>query len=68
MESVSADSSSAKFAVKEERLGRRSRRMKESMEPFFFFFKDRGDLLKTWNKIFGGTFSPFTQPSDFLGP
>lgn len=40
MELVSADSSSAKFAVKEERLGRRSRRMKELMEPFsFFFFK-----------------------------
>ena len=37
MQSVSADSSSVKFAVKEERLGRRSRRMKESMELFFFF-------------------------------
>ena len=65
MESVSAGNSSVKFAVKEERLGRRSKRMKESMELFFLRWRRLTENLK---KIFGGTFSPFTHPSDFLRP
>ena len=60
MESVSAGNSSVKFAVKEERLGRRSKRMKESMELFFFLRWRR--LTENLKKYLGAPSHPSPTP------